>query len=66
MGTILAIYTVISVAFSLGFAAGAWWVARARFNEGSDFEAETLDRNDDRVLVRAPDGAAFYCLGQRV
>jgi hypothetical protein len=65
MITTFTVYATISVTFSLGFAAGAWWASRARFNEGADFEGEILDRNDDPVIVRAPDGAVLYCLGQR-
>ena len=32
MITILVAYAALSVTFSLGFIAGAWWVARARIH----------------------------------
>jgi hypothetical protein len=63
---ILTGYAAISVSFSLGVVAGAWWVARARIDDAS-FELEAIERNDDDLgVVRAPPTAAFYCLGQRV
>jgi hypothetical protein len=64
--TILTAYITISVAFSLGFVAGAWWVARARLNDSS-LEVEAIERGDDaQEFVRAPPAEVFYCLGQRV
>lgn len=47
MTTILAIYAVISVTFSLGFLAGAWWAARRPINERS-LQLTTFDRNRAR------------------
>jgi hypothetical protein len=53
--TILTAYDAISVAFSFGFVAGAWWVARSHV-----CGHPTPDN---------PGGArratVFYCLGQR-
>ena len=64
--TILTAYAAISVSFSLGAVAGAWWVARARINDAS-FELEAIERyDDDQNVVRASPAAVFYCLGQRV
>ena len=63
--TILTSYAAISVTFSLGFAAGAWWVARARINDTS-FEMKAIERNDDDQGVACAPAAVFYCLGQRV
>lgn len=66
IATILTAYITISVTFSLGFVAGAWWVARARLNDPS-FEVEAIERDDDaQGFVRAPPAEVFYCLGQRV
>jgi len=64
--TILTTYAAISVSFSLGVVAGAWWVARARINDAS-FELEAIERNDERQgVVRAQPPALFHCLGQPV
>ena len=62
--TILTAYAAISMTFSLGFVAGAWWVARARINS---VEVEAIERDhDDQGFVRAPPAEVVYCLGQRV
>ena len=62
--TILTAYITISVTFSLGFVAGAWWVARARIDGRAGLEVAMIE--DDQGSVRAPPAAAFYCLGQRI
>ena len=36
---ILTIYVAISVTFSIGFVAGAWWASRSRIDSGSSPEA---------------------------
>ena len=46
---ILAIYVAVSVIFSVGFVAGAWWASRARFDDGSRMEAERDDWAHDHV-----------------
>ena len=51
MMTILTVYLAISVTFSLGFVADAWWASRARINEGAGIEVETIDRNHDQAVV---------------
>jgi hypothetical protein len=64
--TILTSYAAISITFSLGFVAGAWWVARSRLNDPS-FDWDAIEReDDDQRPVRASPAAVFYCLGQRV
>jgi hypothetical protein len=45
MITILTIYAAISVTFSLGFVAGAWWASRGRIDESASFELETIERD---------------------
>ena len=62
MKTVVSIYAALSVTFSLGFVAGAWWVARARIHGRAGLEVI----EDDKESVRAPPTAAFYCLGQRI
>jgi hypothetical protein len=49
MTMILAIYVAISVTFSLGFVAGAWWASRARIDEG--IEVATTDQNHEPAAV---------------
>ena len=49
--TILFVYIAISVTFSLGFVAGAWWTARAHITEGASIELETIDRNHEQAVV---------------
>jgi hypothetical protein len=55
---VLAIYVAISVTFSAGFVAGAWWASRARFDEDSRIEVETVGWSHDHagalVLGRRP------------
>ena len=62
MITILVAYSALSVAFSMGFVAGAWWVARARIHGRAGLEVA----DDDLGVVRAPPVAVFYCLGERI
>ena len=63
MITILTIYAAVSVIFSVGFVAGAWWVARSRINEGAGLEVETIDPNHNApVLVLRPRPSVFYSL----
>ena len=63
MITILVAFAALSVTFSLGFIAGAWWAARARINGRAGTEVAMIE--DDKESVRAPPAAVFYCLGQR-
>ncbi len=51
MAMILTIYVAISVTFSVGFVAGAWWASRARADDDSSFGVETIDRSDDQSVV---------------
>lgn len=46
---ILAIYVAVSVIFSVGFVAGAWWASRPRFDDGCRMEVERDDWNQDHV-----------------
>jgi hypothetical protein len=48
MMMILAIYVAISVIFSVGFVAGAWWASRARFDDSCCMEVDA-NRNHDHV-----------------
>jgi hypothetical protein len=61
MMTILTVYFAISLTFSLGFVAGAWWASRARIQEGASMEVETIDRNHDQgaVPIRGRPSIAF-------
>lgn len=49
MMMILAIYVAVSVIFSVGFVAGAWWASRARFDDRSLVEVERDDWSQDLV-----------------
>ena len=47
MTMILTIYVAVSVTFSAGFVAGAWWASRSCINESSSLEVETIDRRPE-------------------
>ena len=67
MKTVVMIYAAISVTFSLGFVAGAWWAARGLLDRFGDLEVSMVKRiDDDHVVVRAPPVVVIYCLGQRI
>ena len=61
---ILAVYVAISVTFSLGFVAGAWWASRARNNDSPSLEVQPLDRNHDQAAVLVLGGRPSIAFGK--